>query len=106
MKGILLAFAFAGFHLFCKNSTGSCGGDATLADCTGARRALATTPRRLALQVIPVIDLMDGEVVHARRGHRGSYGRLESPLSPTSDPVDVIRGLLSVYPFPTLYVAD
>jgi phosphoribosylformimino-5-aminoimidazole carboxamide ribotide isomerase len=58
------------------------------------------------LQVIPVIDLMGGEVVHARRGDRGSYAPLVSPLSPTSDPVDVVHGLLSVYPFPTLYVAD
>ena len=31
---------------------------------------------------------------------------LELPLSPTSDPVAVVRGLLAVYPFPTLYVAD
>jgi phosphoribosylformimino-5-aminoimidazole carboxamide ribotide isomerase len=27
-------------------------------------------------------------------------------LSSTSDPVDVARGLFSIYPFPTLYVAD
>jgi phosphoribosylformimino-5-aminoimidazole carboxamide ribotide isomerase len=39
-------------------------------------------------------------------GDRASYRRLESPLSPTSDPVDVVRGLLGVYPFPILYVAD
>jgi phosphoribosylformimino-5-aminoimidazole carboxamide ribotide isomerase len=58
------------------------------------------------LQAIPVIDLMRGQVVRARMGDRASYRRLESPLSPTSDPVDVVRGLLTVYPFPTLYVAD
>jgi phosphoribosylformimino-5-aminoimidazole carboxamide ribotide isomerase len=58
------------------------------------------------LQVIPVIDLMGGKVVHARKGDRGSYGPLVSPLSPTSDPLDVVRGLLSVFPFPTLYIAD
>jgi phosphoribosylformimino-5-aminoimidazole carboxamide ribotide isomerase len=58
------------------------------------------------LQVIPVIDLIGGEVVHARRGDRASYRPLESPLSPTSDPADVVRGLLAVHPFPTLYVAD
>jgi phosphoribosylformimino-5-aminoimidazole carboxamide ribotide isomerase len=58
------------------------------------------------LQVIPVIDVMGGEVVHARRGDRASYRPLESPLSPTSDPADVVRGLLAVHPFPTLYVAD
>jgi len=60
----------------------------------------------LSLQAIPVIDLLHGQVVHARRGDRGSYRPLESPLSPTSEAADVVRGLLSVYPFPTLYVAD
>jgi phosphoribosylformimino-5-aminoimidazole carboxamide ribotide isomerase len=49
---------------------------------------------------------MGGEVVHAQKGDRASYRPLESPLAPTSDPVAVVRGLLSVYPFPTLYVAD
>jgi uncharacterized protein related to proFAR isomerase len=49
---------------------------------------------------------MDGRVVRARMGDRASYRSLESPLSPTSDAVDVVRGLLTVYPFPTLYVAD
>jgi HisA/HisF family protein len=58
------------------------------------------------LQAIPVIDLMGGQVVRARMGDRASYRPLISPLSPTSDPVDVVRGLLAVYPFPTLYVAD
>jgi phosphoribosylformimino-5-aminoimidazole carboxamide ribotide isomerase len=58
------------------------------------------------LQAIPVIDLMGGVVVHARKGDRASYRPLESPLAPTSDPVDVVRGLLSVHAFPTLYVAD
>jgi phosphoribosylformimino-5-aminoimidazole carboxamide ribotide isomerase len=58
------------------------------------------------LQAIPVIDLMHGQVVHARKGDRASYRPLRSPLSPTSDAVDVVRGLLAVYPFPRLYVAD
>jgi phosphoribosylformimino-5-aminoimidazole carboxamide ribotide isomerase len=58
------------------------------------------------LQAIPVIDLMGGKVVRARMGDRASYRPLESPLSPTSDAVDVVRGLLAIHPFPTLYVAD
>jgi phosphoribosylformimino-5-aminoimidazole carboxamide ribotide isomerase len=58
------------------------------------------------LRAIPVIDLMAGQVVRARMGDRASYRPLESPLSPTSDPVDVVRGLLAIFPFPTLYVAD
>ncbi len=58
------------------------------------------------MRVIPVIDLMGGEVVRARMGDRASYRPIESPLSPTSDAVDVVRGLLAVHPFQTLYVAD
>jgi phosphoribosylformimino-5-aminoimidazole carboxamide ribotide isomerase len=58
------------------------------------------------LLAIPVIDLMGGEVVRARMGDRASYRPIESPLSPTSDAVDVVSGLLTIYPFPTLYVAD
>jgi HisA/HisF family protein len=58
------------------------------------------------LQVIPVIDLMRGEVVRARMGDRTSYRPLETPLSPTSDAVAVVRGLLAVHTFCTLYVAD
>jgi phosphoribosylformimino-5-aminoimidazole carboxamide ribotide isomerase len=58
------------------------------------------------LRIIPVIDLMHGQVVQARMGDRASYQPLNSPLSPTSVAVDVVRGLLAVYSFPTLYVAD
>ena len=58
------------------------------------------------MHAIPVIDLMGGEVVRARMGDRASYRPIESPLSPTSDAVDVVRGLLALYPFSTLYVAD
>lgn len=58
------------------------------------------------MQAIPVIDLMGGEVVRARMGDRASYRPLQSPLSPTSDPIAVVHGLLAVHPFPTLYVAD
>jgi phosphoribosylformimino-5-aminoimidazole carboxamide ribotide isomerase len=49
---------------------------------------------------------MHGQVVRARMGDRASYRLLESPLSPTSDAVDVVRGLLGMFSFPALYVAD
>jgi phosphoribosylformimino-5-aminoimidazole carboxamide ribotide isomerase len=58
------------------------------------------------MEIIPVIDLRGGQVVRARMGARDQYRPIETPLSPTSDPVDVARGLLSVFPFRTLYVAD
>jgi phosphoribosylformimino-5-aminoimidazole carboxamide ribotide isomerase len=58
------------------------------------------------LEVVPVIDLKGGVVVRARHGDRASYRPIETPLSPTSDPLDVVAGLLSVHTFRTLYVAD
>ena len=58
------------------------------------------------MDVVPVIDLKGGVVVHARRGERDRYRPIETPLSPTSLPIDVVRGLMSLHPFATLYVAD
>jgi phosphoribosylformimino-5-aminoimidazole carboxamide ribotide isomerase len=58
------------------------------------------------VEVIPVIDLKAGVVVHARMGQRDRYRPIETPLSPTSDPVDVVRGLMGLHRFGTLYVAD
>jgi phosphoribosylformimino-5-aminoimidazole carboxamide ribotide isomerase len=58
------------------------------------------------MQVIPVIDLKGGAVVHARMGERARYRPIETPLARSSDPIDVARGLLAVHPFVTLYVAD
>lgn len=49
---------------------------------------------------------MGGRVVHARRGDRAAYRPLESPIARSSDPVDVVRGLLDIAPFQALYVAD
>ena len=58
------------------------------------------------MEVIPVIDLKDGAVVHARMGMRSAYAPIETALSPTSRPTDVARGLLSIFPFKKFYVAD
>ena len=58
------------------------------------------------MDIIPVLDLRGGIVVRARMGQRDQYRPLESPLSPTSDPIDVMRGLYSVYPFAAFYIAD
>ncbi len=58
------------------------------------------------MQVIPVIDLKGGTVVHARMGQRDHYRPIETPLARGSDPVDVVDGLMALHPFTTLYVAD
>jgi phosphoribosylformimino-5-aminoimidazole carboxamide ribotide isomerase len=58
------------------------------------------------MRVIPVLDMMGGLVVHARGGKRAAYRPIETPLAASADPADVARGLLAVYPFDALYIAD
>lgn len=59
-----------------------------------------------SFEVIPVVDLMGGVVVHARAGERERYRPVETPLAPSAEPGDVISGLLSLHPFRSLYIAD
>ena len=58
------------------------------------------------MEIVPVIDLKGGLVVRARMGQRDQYRPIETPLSKTSDPVEVTFGLLSVCRPECLYVAD
>ncbi len=58
------------------------------------------------MQIIPVIDLMGGQVVQAYRGQRQHYAPLRSPLSPDAGPVSVVSGLMRLAAFATVYVAD
>jgi len=58
------------------------------------------------MHIIPVIDLKDEVVVHARAGNRNQYHAVKSRLAYTSQPVDILNGILSVYDFDTVYIAD
>jgi len=58
------------------------------------------------MEIIPVIDLKADRVVRARMGQRHLYQGIETILSPASDSLSITAGLLSLYPFSTLYVAD
>ena len=58
------------------------------------------------MQIVPVVDLAGGLVVHAKLGDRDAYRPIETCLSATPDPMEVVAGLMRLYPFPTLYVAD
>ena len=53
-----------------------------------------------------MIDLKAGSVVHARMGRRDQYRPIETPLCRGSAPRDVVKGLLRLAPFPSLYLAD
>jgi HisA/HisF family protein len=58
------------------------------------------------MQIVPVLDLKGGVVVHARRGRRDAYAPLESPLVDGCDPVAVARALCAAGRTKNLYVAD
>ncbi len=58
------------------------------------------------MKIIPVIDLMQGKVVQARRGERDTYRPIKSQLCRGSDALDIASALLQLYPFSTLYIAD
>lgn len=58
------------------------------------------------MDIIPVIDLLHGQVVHARRGERECYRPIVSSLCRTSAIEAIVQGLLGLYPFKKLYIAD
>src|SRR5690606_15759773 len=49
---------------------------------------------------------MGGLAVHAKEGRREHYRPLQSVLCPTAEPKAVVRGLLGLYPFKRIYMAD
>jgi phosphoribosyl isomerase A len=56
--------------------------------------------------VIPVVDLMQGQVVRAIAGHRAAYRPVVSGLCVGSEPVAVARAMCAHCEATTLYVAD
>lgn len=58
------------------------------------------------MDIIPVIDLMDDHVVHAKRGDRINYQPIQSRLCASNAPHDIINSLLGLYRFKRLYIAD
>jgi phosphoribosyl isomerase A len=58
------------------------------------------------MNLIPVIDLMHGQVVRAQRGQRASYRPIVSTLCPDAAPTAVARALVTHCAAQQLYVAD
>lgn len=64
----------------------------------------------ITLDVLPVLDLLGGQVVRAVRGERGAYRPMQSRLAAGSAPLPLARALLD-HPAcsatrPVLYIAD
>jgi len=82
----------------------------TLRSKTGSK--IVSTKTSSDFSVIPVLDLKDGVVVHARAGKqahagkRAEYRPLATPFGPPHDAVAIARALLAITFSPALYVAD
>jgi phosphoribosylformimino-5-aminoimidazole carboxamide ribotide isomerase len=58
------------------------------------------------MRLIPVIDLLDGQAVHAVRGQRQQYQLVKSVLCSTSDPLAIAKAFRDRLGFNELYIAD
>jgi phosphoribosylformimino-5-aminoimidazole carboxamide ribotide isomerase len=61
---------------------------------------------RLAMRIIPVLDLRGGFAVHARSGPRAHYPHVASVLHPSPDPVALAEAFRRKLGLRELYVAD
>src|SRR5574337_1486950 len=59
-----------------------------------------------AMQVIPVIDIMRGIAVHARRGERMAYRPIQSVLLQEADPVALLGAYRDILESKMVYIAD
>ena len=58
------------------------------------------------IPIVPVIDLLDGNVVRAIGGVRDEYQPWRSGLCPTADPVELAENARALVGHQRLYVAD
>lgn len=58
------------------------------------------------MNIIPVLDLLNGAVVHAKKGLRAEYQPIKSQLTTSNKVIDIVKAFLAIYPFKTLYIAD
>ena len=57
-------------------------------------------------RIIPVLDIRQGQVVQAAGGDRARYEPIQSALTRSTDPVQVVDDLLRFSPFQLFYLAD
>ena len=58
------------------------------------------------MEIIPVIDIRQGQVVHAVEGQRQDYHPLKTSLSTSISPENIVQAFINSYPFKTIYIAD
>jgi phosphoribosylformimino-5-aminoimidazole carboxamide ribotide isomerase len=58
------------------------------------------------MYVLPVLDLMNGQVVRGVAGRRAEYGAVRSRLTTSADPLDVAAAFRDHFGLTSLYLAD
>ncbi len=58
------------------------------------------------MEIIPVIDIRQGQVVHAVAGQRQSYRPLKTFLSASISPESIVQAFINSYSFKKIYIAD
>ncbi len=67
---------------------------------------LENSMSRYVSPIVPVLDLMIGQVVWAKGGNRGCYAPVHSPLTNSAQPVDVARAIFNQTGCDCLYLAN
>lgn len=58
------------------------------------------------MEIIPVIDIRQNQVVHALKGQRQNYRPLQTSLCDSHSADDIVQAFIDTYPFKTIYIAD
>ncbi len=58
------------------------------------------------MQIIPVLDLLGGQVVHAAGGNRAGYQPITSQLCASADPLEVAQAIWEQFGLAEFYLAD
>jgi phosphoribosylformimino-5-aminoimidazole carboxamide ribotide isomerase len=58
------------------------------------------------MEIIPVIDIRQNQVVHAVKGQRQNYRPLKTCLCDSHSADDIVQAFIDTYPFKTIYIAD
>jgi len=58
------------------------------------------------MDIIPVIDILNNQVVRAIKGDRGNYESISYKLYNSTDPRDIIDQIVKRYSPKILYIAD
>jgi phosphoribosylformimino-5-aminoimidazole carboxamide ribotide isomerase len=58
------------------------------------------------MRVIPVLDILDSQVVHGVKGERDKYAPIQSVLTTSTSPLGIAKAFKEYFPIQELYIAD